>query len=101
MRSNDLWFRSSSLISYPVGSLCFLLRRGTSFSLLFGPYCSEIVPKAFLKLGLNLEVPFANPKSIPLGKCVEKPLKGLKANFRQSLEQGQVPIFVRRGFIAN
>ena len=31
--------------SYLVGSLCFLFRRITWFSVLFGPYCSEIVPK--------------------------------------------------------
>ncbi len=41
------WFRSSAVIVYPVGSLCFLLRLSTWFSLLFGTYCSEIVPKTF------------------------------------------------------
>ncbi len=47
----DLWFRSSGLIVYLVGSLCFLFGLGTWFSLLFGPYCSEIVPKSFQKAG--------------------------------------------------
>src|SRR6266849_3634509 len=86
MRSNELWFRSSSLISYPVGSLCFLLRPGTWYSSLFGPYCSEIVPKCFLKVGSNLEVPFSNPKSIPPVKRVEKPPKGFETkNARKNL----------------
>src|SRR5207245_1165702 len=43
---DDRWFRSSAVIGYPVGSLCFLLHGVTWFSLLLGAYCSEIVPKS-------------------------------------------------------
>ncbi len=55
----DLWFRSSAVIGYPVGSLCFLLWRSTWFFLLLGSYCSEIVPKP--GLFSSLRVGCANP----------------------------------------
>jgi hypothetical protein len=45
---SELWFRSSEVIGHPVGSLCFLLGLGTWFSLVFGTYCSDIVPTPVL-----------------------------------------------------
>jgi hypothetical protein len=78
----DLWFRSSVKIGHPVGSLCFLFRLSTLFSLL-GSYCSEIVPKPFvprhLKKSRNVFFPAREtrdtsaksestcPRSIPKG----------------------------------
>jgi hypothetical protein len=62
-----------------VGSLCLTC---TTFTFAtprrFIPAHSEIVPKRFLKLGSNLGEPFSNAKSIPLGKSVEKSLKGFE-----------------------
>src|SRR5712692_10554253 len=52
----DLWFPSSAVIGYPVGSLCFLLWRNAWFSLLLGSYCSEIVPKCWRPTAPKQEV---------------------------------------------
>jgi hypothetical protein len=75
--ASDLWFRSSVKIGYLVGSLCFLFRRVTWFSVLFGPYCSEIVPKS-IRTEARFSFAMGSATSDKSRKRAENPLQGFE-----------------------